>query len=328
MPKPDARAAERRLLKLAAWFLHHGPATRDQVYAAFSRDYIGSDASKEKKWTRDKRDLARLGVPLRFSEDDDGTYRVEPNAFYLPRLSFTPAEAAVLATAAGASLRDGDHPLHDELESALRKLVVGGGWKPPRASDLARGRDGAAPAKLRSWLTAVQDAIEDQRALHLSYWVPARDELTERDVSPYGYAWRRGEWMLVAYCHARKAVRVFYLRRVRGMKSAPRAGYVRPPDDFDVRRWSRQEPWDYLAHEPLEAAVRFTGSLAKIAPRLVPSARLSTQADNARVARFVVRDVDGLVRQCLAWGAEAEVLEPARARDRAREMLGAIGGAP
>lgn len=339
MAKPDPRSAERRLLKLAAWFLAHGPATRAQVYEEFSRDYTGDAQAREKKWTRDKRDLERLGIPLRYTEDEGGQYRLEPGSFYLPTLSFTPAEAAVLSTAARAALRDGDHPLRDDVEAALRKLVVGAAGLPPRAADVERAREGATGPEIRRWLEKIEDALEpeeddDKKVLRLSYWVPARDEVTERDVSPYGYAWRRGEWLLVGHCHVRKAIRVFYVRRIRALKVAPkgkRAGaatsYVKPPADFDIRRWSRQEPWDYLAHEPLEAVVRFRGSLAKVAPKLVPGARLSTAPDNARLARLVVRDLGGLVRQCLAWGPEAELVSPEEGRERARTMLQALGAA-
>jgi proteasome accessory factor B len=322
---PDPRSPERRLLKLAAWFLAHGPGPRAPVEAAFAKDYAGDEPSREKKWTRDKRALARLGVPLRFSEDEGGRYRIEPGSFYLPRLSFTPAEAAVLSTAARAALRDGDHPLRDDLEAALRKLLVGGGFRPPRAADLEGGGEPAAPAQARRWLEAIADAVEEKKVLRIRYWVPARNEVTERDLSPYGFAWRRGEWIVVGWCHLRKGARVFYLRRVRSLRLAPaKSAYVRAPSDFDVRRWSRQEPWDYLAHEPVEAVVRFRGSLAKLAPRLLPGAKVTTAPDNARVARLAVRNVDGLVRQCLAWGPEAELLEPAGARARARELLAAV----
>jgi predicted DNA-binding transcriptional regulator YafY len=157
--------------------------------------------------------------------------------------------------------------------------------------------------------------------------VPARDELTERDVAPYGYAWRRGEWLLVGHDHLRDALRVFYLRRVRALRLAPtkkKPPHYEVPESFDVRDWSRQEPWDYLAHPPCEATVRFTGSLAKIAPKLLPRARLATAPDDARLARLVVQNLDGLVRQCLAWGPEAELVSPADARERARAMLAAI----
>jgi proteasome accessory factor B len=291
------------------------------------KDYVGKKDAREKKWTRDKADLEKLGAALHYSEDDGETYTLETGGYYLKPPRFTDAEAAVVATAGRAALRDPDHPLRDDLESALRKLLVAASGLPPRAVSLDLERDPAAPAAQRRWLGAIVDAVEARKVLRLSYWVPARDELTERDVEPYGCAWRRGEWILVGWCRLRKAVRVFYLRRVRALglaKLGKKPPHYDLPATFDVRDWSRQEIWEYLAHEPREALVRFTGSLAKIAPRLLPRARLATAPDNARLARLVVRNVDGLVRQCLAWGPEAEVLEPADARERAREILAAV----
>jgi proteasome accessory factor B len=326
----DDKAAERRLIKLAAWFLARGePATREEVYDAFPDDYTGKPSAKEKKWSRDKRDLQHLGVPLRFVEelDEKGAYTIDPGSFYLPKLEFTASEAAVLQTAARAALGDPDHPLHEDVEGALRKLLLGAAGLPPRAATLESARDPAAPPQLRRWLSIVADAVEDRRTLHLEYWVPARDEVTSRDVSPFGYGWRRGDWILVGYCHLRKAVRVFYLRRARALAPAKlKKGppHYDIPADFDVRGWSRQEPWDYLAHAPTEAAVRFRGSLAKIAPKLLPRAKFALAADNSRTARVVVRNLDGLVRQCLAWGPEAELVEPEAGRARAREILEAL----
>ncbi len=323
----NPRAVERRLLKLAAWFLARGPATREDVYAEFPKDYRGTPAGMEKMWTRDKGHLQELGIPLHFSEDDGGTYSIEPGSFYLPRLSLSPAEAAVLTTAAQAALRDPEHPLHDDLESALRKLLVGGAGLPPRAPALEGAGLPPAPEGLRKRLALVVDAVEERKRLHLSYWVPARDELTERDVDPYGYALRGGEWLLVGHCHLRGGTRIFYLGRARALKLAP-AGRPAPhfevPEGFDMRKWSRQFPWEYLAHEPRAATVRFTGSLAKIAATLLPGAKLAAEPEGVRVARLEVRNLDGLARQCLAWGPEAELLEPAEGRERARVMLRAL----
>ena len=48
---------------------------------------------------------------------------------------------------------------------------------------------------------------------------------------------------------------------------------------------------------------------------------MTRDPDNARVARLVVRNLRGLVRQALAWGPEAEILDPLEARKMARDML-------
>jgi proteasome accessory factor B len=96
------------------------------------------------------------------------------------------------------------------------------------------------------------------------------------------------------------------------------------PRSFDIHAWSRQEPWDYLVHPPREVAIRFRGSLARIAGQLLPRARLTPAEGGVRVARLSVSNLRGLVRQALAWGPEAEVLEPEDGRAMAREMLAGL----
>ena len=72
--------------------------------------------------------------------------------------------------------------------------------------------------------------------------------------------------------------------------------------------------------------VKFRGSLATMAPKLLPGAVITRESDNSRVARLVVKNLGGLVRQALAWGPEAELLEPADGRAIAREILFALSG--
>lgn len=86
-------------------------------------------------------------------------------------------------------------------------------------------------------------------------------------------------------------MRLFVRARVQALKLDPaerkKADY-QIPEDFDIRAWSRQEPWDCLVHEPREAVMYFRGSLARIAAQLLPSARLATGPDDARLARLTV----------------------------------------
>ncbi len=320
--KKDPRA---RLFRLAAWLAKKGEATHEEIYAEFSGDYDRDDAAAEKKWTRDKRDLRRLGIPIVFVEEEGekGAYVVDPTACTLPRLEFTPEEAAVIWTAGQAALRTHDHPLRDDLDVALRKLILGARGLPPKAATLETDGTVLEPEQVRDCLEVLAEAVERRKRVKLTYRKPA-GEVTERFVDVYGYAWRRGHWIFVGHCHLRKGVRIFLLERVQALELAPaekkKADY-RIPDDFDIRAWSRQEAWDYLVHEPREASVRFRGSLARIASQLLPQAQMTRDPDNARVARLVVRNVRGLVRQALAWGPEAEVLDPLDARTMARDML-------
>ena len=322
-------AAEARLLKLAAWLLARGgPVTREEIHQAFPGDYAGKPAAREKKWNRDKRDLNRLGIPVVFVEEasEAGAYLVEPNAATLPRLEFAPDEAAVVWTAGWAALRAGDHPLRDDLEVALRKLAVGAKGLPPKAATLETDGVALERAQVRAWLATVAEALERRKRLRVSYR-KADGTLTERLVDVHGYAWRRGYWIFVGHCHLRRATRIFLLARVWSLKLAParaKGPDYEIPEGFDIRAWSRQEPWEYLVHEPREVAIRFRGSLSRIAPQLLPGARFSAEPGGGRIARLAVCNLGGMVRQVLAWGPEAELLEPAEGRAMAREVLAGL----
>ncbi len=322
-------AAEKRLLRLAAWLVGRGgPITREEIYQAFPRDYAGKEEAREKKFTRDKRDLNRLGIPVVFVDEagEAGAYLVEPTACTLPRLEFAPAEAAVLWTAGWAALRAGAHPLGEDLESALRKLAVGARGLPPRAATLTADGLAVERARAREWVATLAEAVERRRRVRFTYAKPD-GTVGEREVDVYGYAWRRGSWIFVGWCHLRQAVRLFLLERVRSLGLAPLRGTgpdYPVPRDFDIRAWSRQEPWEYLVHDPLQAAVRFRGSLSRIASQLLPAARFQVEPGGARLGRLAVRNLRGLVRQVLAWGTEAELLEPVEGRAMAREILSGL----
>jgi predicted DNA-binding transcriptional regulator YafY len=179
----------------------------------------------------------------------------------LPPIDLGPDEAAAVWTSGLGALRLSLHPLRDELESALRKLVVGVKGLPPRAAateELAT----AASADAEKLLPKLVDAWERRSRLRISYWRVSSGDVVERDVDVYGWARRRGEWI--------------------------------------------------------------RGSLAGIAKQLLPTAQVTTDESGARVARLAVRNLRGLVRQALAWGPDAEIVEPAEARATAREILASV----
>jgi predicted DNA-binding transcriptional regulator YafY len=339
-PMPTARrkakssSPEARLIGLASWILSQSePVTRSQIFEAFPDDYGDpKSAGAEKKLTRDKDALRDLGFHLEMQDVSDVEdqsqqgYSIDAHASALPAIELTPEEAAVVWTAGAGALRFSDHPLRDELESAVRKLVVGVRGLPPRASAAEDLVVQGEPVK-QGTLDKLVDAWERRKRIAISYWRTSSGDVVEREVDVYGWARRRGEWIFVGWCHLRKGVRIFYLSRVRALKVNTRGdkkGDYKIPPDFDIRRWSRQEIWDYDVHAPTEATVRFRGSLARLSRQLLPSAKVSTADDGARLAKLEVRNLRGLVRQALAWGPEAELVAPEEGRAMAREILSGL----
>ncbi len=67
-------------------------------------------------------------------------------------------------------------------------------------------------------LTQLQDALARRRLVHLSYYVPGRDETTERDVDPMRLLVVEGRTYLEGWCRLAEAVRLFRLDRLLGLQ--------------------------------------------------------------------------------------------------------------
>jgi proteasome accessory factor C len=65
-----------------------------------------------------------------------------------------------------------------------------------------------------SVLARVREALATRRRVHLSYYVPGRDEATERDVDPMRLLVVEGRTYLEGWCRRAEAVRIFRLDRV------------------------------------------------------------------------------------------------------------------
>ena len=66
-------------------------------------------------------------------------------------------------------------------------------------------------------LDQLRDALTRHRRVHLSYYVPGRDEATERDVDPMRLLIVEGRTYLEGWCRRADAVRLFRLDRVLGL---------------------------------------------------------------------------------------------------------------
>jgi proteasome accessory factor C len=60
----------------------------------------------------------------------------------------------------------------------------------------------------------IRESLAGNRRLHLTYWVPSRDEATERDVDPMRALNLDGHWYLEGWCHRAQGVRLFRLDRI------------------------------------------------------------------------------------------------------------------
>jgi len=320
-----------RLLDLVALLLDaREPVTWAELRQAFPADYgSSSDEAAERKFERDKAELLELGIPVTYVQGDDERkdgYVVDREAYYLPPVGLTPEEVAVLYAAGSAALASGAFPGQRDLAHALRKIgfFAGTGLPSPRVRmelDSVQSEQELAPRLEMLW-----GAAAARKWIQISYYSPRSGAITERKVDPYGLAMRRGIWSVVGYCHLRQGIRTFQVHRIRDLKVnplKPRSTDFEVPDDFRLDEYVASYPWQHRFHEPLRVELQLRGELAPLARLAFPTGRVGAKGQKATV-EVDATYLDGLVRYALSLGPHCEVIGPASAVERWKQMASRV----
>jgi proteasome accessory factor C len=163
-------------------------------------------------------DLIDVDLDALQDPDEEGGVRLEgviriSNADYLARpLRLNPTEATAIIVALRALRGTAPDDTREVVDRALAKLEAAAGATPGGTALVEPGEDDDAGAtRLRALL---EDAVARQRQVRLTYYVPARDEESERVVDPRGVVTSNAVPYLDAWCHSAEAPRLFRLDRV------------------------------------------------------------------------------------------------------------------
>ena len=274
------------------------------------------------------RDIAALnesGVPV-VSAAGQGYWLME--GYFLPPVSLTPDEAVMLTLGSEVMAQSFDAQYQAAATSASRKIEAVLSKTVQRDVTYFKENvrfisvDNKVLSDVHATLQGVRRAILEQKSLHLHYFKRADDhrgELTERTVNPHGLLHVNGVWMLSAYCHMRKAMRMFRLERVRQVAVLPetftrQAGFsvhklhglqaqaqtvtVALLFDFEVAQWVRERPAPYPStYEDTPEGLRVT---------------------------LEVRRLGEILGWVLGWGTKVQVLGPESLRVRLKDELEAV----
>jgi proteasome accessory factor C len=159
----------------------------------------------------------------------------------------------------------------------------------------------------------VADALARGRRVHLRYWVPARDEATERDVDPIRVFTSEGAAYLVGWCRLVGDVRTFRLDRVLDVKVLDIAADV--PVEARERAVGAgvftPAPDDPLVTLELEPAARWVADY-------YPCEDVQERGDGGAVVRLRARDTAWVRRLALGLAGSARVTDPPEVVDDVR----------
>jgi predicted DNA-binding transcriptional regulator YafY len=198
------------------------------------------------------------------------------------------------------------------LSRTVAKLEAAAGAAGEVSTQLAVQLDNRGSS--RSTAAQIRDAIDRGRRLHLSYYVPGRDEATERDVDPMRLLVVEGRTYLEGWCLRAEAVRLFRLDRVLALAVLDQAASVpaqAEPRDVDQGLF-RPSPEDVEVELELSAAGRWVAEY-------FPCERVEELGDGSLRVGLRTPDTRMVRRLALRLGEDGRVTSPADLAAEVRE---------
>ncbi|RCX17654.1 putative DNA-binding transcriptional regulator YafY [Fontibacillus phaseoli] len=272
--------------------------------------------------------LCASGVPVVAESGHDGGIHILESFKETP-LFFNSVELKALVDAFKFTQGAG-YPYTEELESALKK--VENGLHDEQRHDLSRqtsGLDVISPARPPSVVPLLRDleqAEKDGRTVLIAYRKENAGQADDREVDPYGLAYDRNEWYVVAFCHRSQAVRTFRVDRIARLE--PTEARFEKPERFSASAYFRdQSEREREADGPL-TVIRIEGeqdALNAVCGHWHLRHYLKERTD--REARFLL-DIPTvnkyLPTYLLMFGTAIRIREPLELKIRIREMAHGI----
>ncbi len=333
-PPSGARDQVARLLTLVP-FLHH----RDGVRLDEAAQLLGTTSEQV---LRDLKVLFMCGLPGGLPDDlidvdmdaiqteqggviTEGVIRVE-NADYLARplrLSATEASAIIVAL---RMLRDTSAGENRALVARVLDKLEGAAATTGAAHvDVTPSPRDAEQVAIAERTRRLDEAVAQGRQVRLTYWVPSRDEESERVVDPRGVVSHGVFTYLDAYCHSAGGERLFRLDRITRLEvlDTPAATDPRPPRDLSDGLFGEDAGEDRVV-----VTLRLAPE-ARWATEYYPVREVRTDADGSAEVDLVIVDRRWLTRLLLRLAPYAQVVRPAEFTDsftaRAQETLSLYG---
>jgi predicted DNA-binding transcriptional regulator YafY len=275
----------------------------------------------EKTIRRDFTRLKKCGFPLVESTEDHGrkTWRVT-NDGKLPPLTFALDEAVVLYLARPFLEPLAGTQLWQAAQSAMRKIRA-------TLSEPAIEYLDQFPKLFHSTTTGFANysskagiiddlsiAIEDRKAVHITYQSQQATEPATRDVYPYGFVRHKGSLYLAAFAPEHDQVRHYKIDRIDAIETS--SFVFQKPADFNIADHLAGAFGIYDGDENVTVVVKFLPAAARYVQesKWHHSQALTRERDGSVLARFQLSSTVEIKSWVLGFGANAIVIEPEELR--------------
>jgi predicted DNA-binding transcriptional regulator YafY len=261
-----------------------------------------------------------FGAPVRYDREQNGYYLdlQKGQLFELPNLWFNASELHALLTShrlltevQPGLLNEYIEPLKKGIEKLLDDAAKDFQEVKKRVRIL---QIAARPTNLEHFQKAATALIE-RRKLKILYHGRARDELSERTVSPQRLVYYRSNWLLDAWCHKANGIRSFSIDRLHPVEILDEPAVE--IDDAELDKHFTHSygifagPADNVAH------LRFSSHMAKWVAdeQWHPQQEYSNLSDGGCELKIPYGNPTELIMDILKYGPDVEVLSPPELRE-------------
>ena len=267
------------------------------------------------------------GLPIEYDATEYG-YWLTQEVHNLPATEVTEGEMLALLVAQKTMEAYRDTPIHAQLESAFRKLLL-------PLQDFIRYTPAAAeislniptPARHEPTLyKTLTEAMVAQREVSIDYKKPHDAEYSRRKIYPYHLTCRDNRWYLIARDLHHDALRTFALSRMRNARMG--AGSFERPKDFSVGNYFKHALGVIINGGTAQYEIRIhfdAYATPYIKEQFIhDSQEFIDHDDNTVELRMVLSDFLEAERLVLLWAGHAEALAPAAFRAQVANSVRAL----
>lgn len=195
----------------------------------------------------------------------------------------------------------------DALERAVDRLAILLGPEAVEGLSL----DMTPPAELAQ----LRKALDEHKRVHLRYHSGSKDEMTERDVDPWGVFAAKGHWYLVGWCHLVEDDRIFRVDRIHELTVLKDIADV--PEDFTL---SRYDSLYVGASNDEEVTIDMAPGAGEWFADYYPLKATEQRKGGWTRITLSVGGAAWLERLLLRLGAQAKVVTPKELQERVRDL--------
>ena len=167
-------------------------------------------------------------------------------------------------------------------------------------------------------------AIEDRRAVFITYQSLRATESVTYDIYPYGLTYHRGSLYLVGHAPQHDAIRHWKVDRIEEVKLEELR--FNQPEDFNLAEHFAKSFGVFHGEGNVHIVVSFLPSVARYVQESIwhTSQKLTKEKDGGVLAEFDLGDTEEIMRWIMSFGKNAVVIQPEELKDKIQKELHAL----